>query len=251
MPRSYLENFKSIFVLREFLAYRKLSKTNKEFKMKLREILGFYPADLSLYQVALTHKSASYTLNGEKVNNERLEFLGDSILDAVISDYLYKTYPNEREGFLTEMRSKIVNGEKLKELAVQIKLDQFIIQKNSMPATSSRIFEDAFEALIGAIYIDKGYWKVYGFISEKIIEKHIDLKQLENINQNYKSQLIEWSQKTKNQIEFTSSNEFDNLQLFSSVVKHNDIVIGIGKGTSKKEAEQNAACEALISLKEI
>jgi ribonuclease III len=238
-------------VLREFLEYRKLSKTNKEFKKKLREILGFYPADLSLYQVALTHKSASYTLNGEKVNNERLEFLGDSILDAVISDYLYKTYPNEREGFLTEMRSKIVNGEKLRELAVQIKLDQFVVQKNSMVTTSSRIFEDAFEALIGAIYIDKGYWKVYDFISEKIIETHIDLKQLENVNQNYKSQLIEWSQKTKNPIEFSSSNEIDDLQLFSSVVIFNDSVIGIGKGSSKKEAEQNAAHEALISLKEI
>ena len=238
-------------MLREFLAYRRLSKTNKEFRKKLREILGFYPSDLSLFQVALTHKSASYTLNGEKVNNERLEFLGDSILDAVISDYLYKTYPNEREGFLTEMRSKIVNGEKLKELAVQIKLDQFIVQKNSIPTLSSRIFEDAFEALIGAIYIDQGYWKVYEFISEKIIEKHIDLQLLEATNLNFKSQLIEWSQKTKSNIEFTSSSEIDGTLPFSSFVKLNNTVIGVGKGNSKKEAEQNAAQQALISLKEI
>jgi len=238
-------------VLRKLLAYSRLSGTNKEFKKKLREILGFYPSDLSLYQVALTHKSASYTHNGERVNNERLEFLGDSILDAVISDFLYKIYPNEREGFLTEMRSKIVNGEKLKELAIQIKLDQFIIQKNTIPAASSRIFEDAFEALIGAIYIDKGYWKVYDFISEKIIQKHINLQLLETTNLNYKSQLIEWSQKTKSQIEFASSNDIVNPHLFVTSIKLNDQIIGIGKGSAKKEAEQNAAQQALIFLKEI
>jgi ribonuclease III len=238
-------------VLRKLLGYSRLSGTNKEFKKKLREILGFYPSDLSLFQVALTHKSASYTLNGERVNNERLEFLGDSILDAVISDYLYKIYPNEREGFLTEMRSKIVNGEKLKELAIQIKLDQFIIQKNTVPTPSSRIFEDAFEALIGAIYIDKGYWKVYDFISEKIIQKHIDLQLLENTNLNYKSQLIEWSQKTKSQIEFTSSIDNENPPLFVSSIVMNEQIIGEGRGTSKKEAEQNAAQQALICLKEI
>jgi ribonuclease-3 len=238
-------------VLREFLAYSRLSKTNKEFRKKLREILGFFPSDLSLFQVALTHKSASYTLNGEKVNNERLEFLGDSILDAVISDYLYKTYPNEREGFLTEMRSKIVNGEKLKELAIQIKLDQFIVQKSTVPSISSRIFEDAFEALIGAIYIDKGYWKVYEFISEKIIDKHIDLQQLEVTNLNFKSQLIEWSQKTKSNIEFSSTSEGDGSFPFLSIIKLNESIIGTGKGNSKKEAEQNAAHEALITLKEI
>lgn len=238
-------------MLRKFLAYRRLSGANKEFRKKLREVLGFYPSDLSLFQVALTHKSASYTLNGEKVNNERLEFLGDSILDAVISDYLYKTYPNEREGFLTEMRSKIVNGEKLKELAVQIKLDQFIVQKNNLHSLSTRIFEDAFEALIGAIYIDKGYWKVYEFISEKIIQKHIDLQKLEITNLNYKSQLIEWSQKTKSPVEFASSNDSDTGLQFISVVKLNGLEIGLGKGLSKKEAEQNAARQALISLKEI
>jgi ribonuclease-3 len=238
-------------VLREFLAYSRLSKTNKDFRKKLKEILGFYPTDLSLFQIALTHKSASYTLNGEKVNNERLEFLGDSILDAVISDYLYKTYPNAREGFLTEMRSKIVNGEKLKELAIQIKLDQFIVQKNSPPNLSNRIFEDAFEAFIGAIYIDKGYWKVYDFISDKIIVEHIDLQHLETTNFNFKSQLIEWSQKTKSNIEFYSSPESDENMLFSSVVRLDDTVIGIGKGNSKKEAEQNAAREALITLKEL
>ncbi|NJO89725.1 MAG: ribonuclease III [Chloroflexia bacterium] len=204
-----------------------------------------------MYQIALTHKSASYTLNGERVNNERLEYLGDSILDAVISDYLYKKYPSEREGFLTEMRSKIVNGEKLKELAVNINLDQFIIQRTNIQLASSRIYEDAFEALIGAIYLDKGYRAVSRFISQKIIDEHIDFGELEVTNYNYKSRLIEWSQKTKSPVEFSSFISDENSNSFISEVVLEEKIIGKGLGNSKKEAEQNAAREALISLGEL
>jgi ribonuclease-3 len=238
-------------VLRRIAAFKILSSTNKDFLKKLRKILGFWPSDLSLYQIALTHKSASYTLNGERVNNERLEYLGDSILDAVISDYLYKKYPSEREGFLTEMRSKIVNGEKLKELAVNINLDQFIIQRTNIQLASSRIYEDAFEALIGAIYLDKGYRAVSRFISQKIIDEHIDLDELEVTNYNYKSQLIEWSQKTKSPVEFSSFSSDEDLNYFVSEVILDEKIIGKGLGSSKKEAEQNAAKKALISLGEL
>ena len=238
-------------MLRRIPAFKILTSRNKEFLKKLRKILGFWPSDLSLYQIALTHKSASYTLNGERVNNERLEYLGDSILDAVISDYLYKKYPSEREGFLTEMRSKIVNGEKLKELAVSINLNQFIIQRTNLQLASSRIYEDAFEALVGAIYLDKGYRAVSRFISQKIIDQHIDLDELEATNYNYKSQLIEWSQKTKYPVEFSSFSSDENTSFFTSEVVLEDQVIGKGHGNSKKEAEQNAAREALLSLDEL
>ena len=238
-------------MLRRIAAFKILTSSNKDFLKKLRKILGFWPSDLSLYQIALTHKSASYTLDGKKVNNERLEYLGDSILDAVISDYLYKKYPGEREGFLTEMRSKIVNGEKLKELAVSINLDQFIIQRTNIQLASSRIYEDAFEALVGAIYLDKGYRAVTRFISQKIIDEHIDLDELEVTNYNYKSQLIEWSQKTKSLVEFSSFSESENAGYFISEVMLEEKIIGRGKGNSKKEAEQKAAREALQSLDEL
>ncbi len=238
-------------MLRRIAAFKILASNNKDFLKKLRKVLGFWPSDLSLYQIALTHKSASYTLNGERVNNERLEYLGDSILDAVISDYLYKKYPSEREGFLTEMHSKIVNGEKLKELAVNINLDQFIIQRTNIQLASSRIYEDAFEALIGAIYLDKGYRAVSRFISQKIIDEHIDLEELEVTNYNYKSQLIEWSQKTKSPVEFSSFSSDENSSYFISEIMLEEKIIGKGLGNSKKEAEQNAAKEALITLGEL
>ncbi|MFN8255332.1 MAG: ribonuclease III [Bacteroidales bacterium] len=236
-------------MLRKLLTFRSLGFKKRSFQIKLRKILGFYPSDLSLYQIALTHKSASYHLKGERVNNERLEFLGDAILDAVISDFLYKKYPNEKEGFLTEMRSKIVNGDKLKELAVKMKIDDYISQKTSHPVASSRIYEDAFEALIGAIYLDKGFNTVYKFIDLQILSRHIDFNELEILNQNYKSQLIEWSQKTKIPVEFQSIPDEENSNMFISQVVVEEKNIGTGKGYSKREAEQNAAQEALIYMK--
>ncbi len=227
---------------------------DKYFLRKIREITGFIPGDLSLYRIALTHKSASYNKKGKKINNERLEYLGDSILDAVVSDYLYKRYKNKKEGFLTEMRSKIVNGEKLKELAVKLGVAELIIQKaNINNIENSKIYEDAFEAFIGAVYLDKGFKKVYNFIQKRIIEQHIDIDKLKIINNNYKSQLIEWSQKTKNNIEFVTKtdNKDEHYKLFVSELILDENKLGKGKGLTKKEAEQKAAYKALIKLGEL
>jgi len=116
-------------VLRKFLAFKILFRKDKDFLLSLREILGFYPKNLNFYKIAFTHRSASFKISGKRINNERLEFLGDSILDAVISDFLYHKYPDAKEGFMTEMRSKIVNGEKLKELARLTRLNEFIFQE--------------------------------------------------------------------------------------------------------------------------
>jgi len=236
-------------VLRKFLAFRILFRKDKDLLISLQEILGFYPKNLKFYKTAFTHRSASYKENGKRVNNERLEFLGDSILDAVISDFLYNRYPYAKEGFMTEMRSKIVNGEKLKELARLLRLNDFIIQKGSATKGSiTKIHEDAFEALIGAIYLDQGYYKTYKFIISKILKKYIDFEDLEDLNLNYKSQLIEWAQKIKKSVTFVSKDHPDEIKCFSSEVVFDYKTIGIGKGHSKKEAEQNAAKEAISHL---
>ena len=236
-------------MLRKFLAWKILFRKDKDLLISLREILGYYPKNLSFYKTAFTHRSASFNINGERINNERLEFLGDSILDAIISDFLYHKYPNFKEGFLTEMRSKIVNGEKLKELAHFIRLNEFIIQKGtSAKGVITKIHEDAFEALIGAIYLDKGYHKTYKFVKHKIIEKYIDFEDLEDLNLNYKSQLIEWAQKIKKPVSFVSKTGLDEEKCFNSEVVFDTKIIGKGKGHSKKEAEQNAAKEAISFL---
>lgn len=213
----------------------------------LREILGFYPKNLQLYKIAFIHRSASKNINGKRINNERLEFLGDSILDAIISDFLYQKYPREKEGFLTEMRSKIVNGEKLKELARLIKLNDFIVQKG-LSKNTGKIHEDAFEALIGAIYLDQGYYRTYKFVKTRILEKFIDFDNLEDLNLNYKSQLIEWAQKIKKKLVFISKDDENKPQSFISVVIYDDMEIGTGIGHSKKEAEQTAAKNAIDYL---
>ncbi len=236
-------------MLRNFLAFRILFRKDKDLLISLREILGFYPRELNFYKTAFTHRSASFKVNGERINNERLEFLGDSILDAVISDFLYHKYPNAKEGFMTEMRSKIVNGEKLKELARLIRLNEFIIQKGSVTKGAiTKIHEDAFEALIGAIYVDKGFHCTYKFVKNNILDKYIDFEDLEDLNLNYKSQLIEWAQKIKKPVSFVSKSDTDEIKCFSSKVIFDDNTIGIGKGHSKKEAEQNAAKEAISFL---
>ncbi len=226
---------------------------DKYLLKQLKNITGYIPGDISLYKIALTHKSASYMQNGIKINNERLEYLGDSILDAVVSDYLYKKYPHKNEGFLTEMRSKMVNGEQLKELAVKMGIAEYIIERINSNLENSKVYEDAFEAFIGAVYLDKGYKKVYKFIQKRIIEQHIDIERLKHINKNYKSQLVEWSQKTKSSIEFVteSCKKKNDSKLFVSKLIMNGEKIGKGKASTKKEAEQKAAYKALQKLGEI
>jgi len=235
-------------VLRILPAFKILFQKNRSIITSLKKVLGFYPSKFSLYSIAFTHKSASFEINGEKVNNERLEFLGDAILDAIISDYLYVKYPFEAEGFLTEMRSKIVKGEKLQELATLIHLDNFIILNNVSPKGKTRIFEDAFEAFIGAIYLDKGYKITYNFVINKIVKKFINLPELERTNLNFKSQLIEWAQKYRKEVRFNSFKDPEfNKQFIAEIILDNKKVCE-DRGSSKKEAEQKAAEKALIKF---
>lgn len=227
------------------------SKTvqNKDYSKLLKQILGFKPKNMELYFLAFTHKSFDpEETDGYFSNNERLEYLGDAILDAAVSDLLYKRFPTADEGFLTKMRTKIVNGQTLTEIAKKIGLDKMLFVK-SKKNLSERIFEDAFEALIGAIYIDRGFKYVKLFVSQKIFVEHINLNQLKYVDTNYKSKIIEWSQKHKIDIEFCTSEDYDDNRNFDCFLKIHGNIIGEGSGISKKIAEQFASKDALEKIK--
>jgi len=233
--------------------FKRYLSTDKGFYDGLHHITGLYPGNEELYKLAFIHKSASLRLHdGMVINNERLEFLGDAILDAVVAEYLYIKFPDKHEGFLTQTRSKIVNGDYLGQLAIQLGLDRFIISHAHNYYSNKNILGDAFEALIGAIYLDHGYKAVKKFVFKQLLKKHIDLEQLLLTETNYKSRLIEWAQKDRKEITFqTDLNPTEGPTTeFVSFVCLDDKIIAQGKGPSKKEAEQNAACESLKNISE-
>jgi len=222
---------------------------SKEFQKNLVKLLGFKPKNIQLYLLAFTHKSVESVNSSTSFhNNERLEYLGDAVLDAAVSDMLYKRFPSADEGFLTKMRTKIVNGKTLTILAQKIGLDKLLFVKSSKNLTE-RIFEDAFEALIAAIYLDRGFKYVIRFVSQKIMVEHINLNQLKYIDTNYKSRIIEWSQKHKLTVEYDTIDGEGETKTFVSKLKVNDNIIAEGVGHSKKTAEQRASKNALTKIK--
>jgi len=237
-------------VLDFFRFIKPIPKNKREIYKSLIDILGFCPKDIGLYKMAFTHKSASCrNTKGHYINNERLEFLGDSILNSIIADYLFHKYPNKDEGFLTKMRSRIVNRDFLDELAINIKLNKLVIshiyQTNNQ---SKHIYGNALEALIGAIYIDRNFNYAKQFIVIQLLNKKIDLLKIEQTETNFKSQLIEWGQKYKKEISFETIEEVIDINsspTFISYIEVDNVIMGKGHGYSKKEAEQNAAEKAI------
>lgn len=229
------------------------SSPRKEFYLFLKDLLGFAPENLKYYDLAFIHKSASaFDSQGNLVNNERLEFLGDAILGAIIADFLYNRFPQEDEGFLTKNRSKLVNRTFLTQLTFEMGLHIFIDSNMAKNGDKSHIFGDAFEALIGAIYLDKDYKTVKYFVTKKILSQFVDLSEIEQKDTNFKSRLIEWSQKNKKEIRFDTSEEPGNDKgkqpFFVAAVRVENKILGKGTGSSKKEAQQNAARETLKKL---
>jgi len=215
----------------------------------LPRILGFFPSKSSLYKLAFIHKSTALVdSNNNPINNERLEYLGDAVLGSVVGEYLYNKYPDQNEGFLTKMRSKMVSGEALGNLAIKMQLDELVQSHVSGKQSIKHISGDAVEALIGAVYIDKGYWTTRRFIRNRIIKKHLDLDQLEKKDTNHKSQLIEWAQKGHKEVTFYTDMEPYDPTRFISYVSIDDKLFGSGSGASKKEAEQQAALETLKEI---
>ena len=232
---------------------RLLFRKDKESYFCFYKILGFYPRNIQLYQQALLHKSTSIrSEKGRPLNNERLEFLGDAILDAIVGDIVYKHFEGRREGFLTNTRSKIVQRETLNKLAVEIGLDKLIKYSTRSSSHNSYMYGNAFEAFIGAIYLDQGYERCKRFMEEKIFKNYIDLDKMSRKEVNFKSKLIEWSQKSKVEVSFELIEQFldeDYNPMFHTEIRIEGISAGKGTGYSKKESQQNAAQAALKKIK--
>jgi ribonuclease-3 len=219
----------------------------------LYKILGFFPDNIAVYEEALLHKSSSRENNGRHYhNNERLEFLGDAILDAVVADIVFKKYKNRNEGFLTTTRSKIVKRETLDKISRELGLNKLVVSATQVKSQKNHILGNALEAFIGAVYLDQGYRKTYRFINEKIIKAYINVDALAKKEVNFKSKLLEWSQKFRVRMEFYLLENFidhDNNPIFQTRALLNGLSAGIGTGYSKKEAHQQAAKMALKKIK--
>ena len=215
-------------------------------------ILGFYPHNIMYYQEALMHRSMSATnKTGKPVNNERLEFLGDAILDAVVGEIVFHHFQRKREGFLTTARSKIVQRETLGQVAVQIGLDKLIHFNSTTHTHNSYMAGNAFEALIGAIYLDRGYDYCMRFMQKRILGNIINIDKIAYKECNFKSKLLEWCQKNKVEMSFEQeeSRSEDGSPLFRSKVLVAGMEMGKGRGYSKKESQLNACKNALHRLK--
>jgi len=218
------------------------------FRKQISNVLGFIPEDISLYRTALSHRSVR---EGADENNERLEFLGDAVLSSIIAHYLFRKYPYKGEGFLTEMRSKMVNRQKLNEIALKMGLKKItLFNKFDNALKASQIFGNTLEALIGAVYLDKGYVKTQTWVETYIILPHLFAEDLEGLEINIKNKLYGWANKNGKSLEFTTLDEkFENgRRLFTIGATVDGELIAQAKGFNKKEASQIAAQLAVEKL---
>ena len=230
--------------------WESLYKKEKDpsFKKQLKGILGYSPGNLSLYKTALTHRSVKDTIDE---NNERLEYLGDAILSALVADYLFKRYPYKGEGFLTEMRSKMVNRQQLNDIALKMGLKKLTaFNKSDASLKSSQIFGNTLEALVGAIYLDIGYKKTSKWVGQRIIMPHMFVDDLENLEINHKNKLYGWANKNGKNLEFETLDERleNGRRLFTVAAVVNGKVVAQGKAFNKKDASQIAAQLAVEKL---
>lgn len=218
---------------------------DKAFYVAIDDMFGFMPHNIELYKLALIHKSASVELDdGSHINNERLEFLGDAVIESITSDYLFIEFPDRDEGFMTQIRSKIVSRQSLNAIASKIGLDRYVISNAVGNMSQKHIYGDAFEAMMGAIYLDQGYDFANRLLINDIFGRYLSLDDILRSETDFKSRLIEWCQKKHYTIEFRTDHDRSSASShpgFYSVVYIDGIAVGHGTGDSKKEAEQHAA----------
>lgn len=224
---------------------------DKRYYRAFYKMFGHTPDNIELYKLALVHRSASVKVGeGESINNERLEFLGDAVLETVVSDHLFIEYPHESEGFLTKTRSKIVSRQSLNALAEKLGIDKLVVYNPTGNHSHKHLFGDCFEALIGALYLDKGYNVVNRVVINDLLNHYIDLGDVSHTENDFKSRLIEWCQKSKRTIVFHTEADGEGgakQPAFVSRVLIDDLRMGMGRGATKKESEQRAA-EAALAL---
>ncbi len=220
---------------------KKVFRKKDDFSFILEQIIGFYPTYISIYQQAFLHKSLTQHNEFKSFeSNERLEFLGDAVLDSIISHYLFSKFPKKDEGYLTKLRSRLVSRQNLNNLGVKIGLQELI--KSNLDRASKSIYGDALEALIGAIYLDKGYPFAQKFVEKKLLQNHIDVEEIMQTETDFKSRVIEWCQKEKLSFDFKiTEQEEKNEKLYIAELHINKISKGSGTAFTKKQAEQLAA----------
>jgi len=218
------------------------SKEDKKLVTAIKTIGGFTPSNLTIYKLATLHSSKAKDIEGFRESNERLEYLGDAILGAAVADYLFKKYPFKDEGFLTEIRSRIVNRESLNNLARKIGIASIVQYDHRNTQLQKVILGNTLEALVGAVYLDKGYLRCKKFVIDKLIQPYFDLEVVVNSESNHKSKVIEWAQRNSKEIKFDIvENKRGRGREFSAQVVIGGELFGQGFGLTKKKAEQDAA----------
>lgn len=244
-------NFSAQILFQQLHLYPNIfySKRERVFRKQLHNVLGFFPKHLVLYKTALSHRSVR---EGPDENNERLEFLGDAIISTIVAHYLFMRYPYKDEGFLTEMRSKMVNRNKLNDIAVKIGLKKITLYNHLDHSLKiSQIFGNTLEALAGAIYLDKGYEQTQKWVTERIILPHLFMQDLENLDINQKNKLYGWANKNGKNLEFETIDETieNGRRLFTIGAMVDGVLIAEAKAFNKKDASQVAAQLAIEKLK--
>lgn len=234
------------FILRIYNYY--FSK-DKGLARRLRTLIGFTPANLDIFKLAFSHKSSSSDKAYAIQNNERLEYLGDAVLGTIVAEYLFKKYPNSNEGFLTKMRSKIVKRKALNKIGDKMELDMLLSEYNQTRLSRSML-GNAVEALVGAVYLERGYRRTKRFVIRRILHNYVDVHELENVDDNYKSRLLEWCQKNGQTVSYKllARYKFEKRDRFKVAVMINGKKMATADDFNKKSAEQTASEKAMMAM---